>query len=218
MQTIAGNWLAPRIGSLPDAAPGVRGQARHLVDAGRLRRGRHRRGHPLRPRRLAGPRVAICCSSKPSPPSRAPTISPAKDARRRRKDMLLARAHRARRTTGGTSGSARPAWPRPSPSQGPASTSRRSRWRQALHSRATASPSSRRASRPQSFAAGKLVKLFDITAIAGDGYYLAYPREHRVQPQDQAVQRLGAGGGSKRRVKRYSARVSARSTVTGSSR
>ncbi|WP_373503082.1 LysR substrate-binding domain-containing protein [Aestuariivirga sp.] len=30
------------------------------------------------------------------------------------------------------------------------------------------------------FASGRLVKLFDITASAGDGYYLAYPREHRT--------------------------------------
>lgn len=31
----------------------------------------------------------------------------------------------------------------------------------------------------QSFASGKLVTLFDITASSGDGYYLAYPREQR---------------------------------------
>ena len=30
------------------------------------------------------------------------------------------------------------------------------------------------------FASGRLVKLFDIMASAGDGYYLAYPREHRA--------------------------------------
>jgi LysR family glycine cleavage system transcriptional activator len=32
----------------------------------------------------------------------------------------------------------------------------------------------------QSFASGRLVPLFDITASSGDGYYLAYPREHRT--------------------------------------
>jgi LysR family glycine cleavage system transcriptional activator len=32
----------------------------------------------------------------------------------------------------------------------------------------------------QSFASGRLVQLFDITASTGDGYYLAYPREHRT--------------------------------------
>lgn len=32
----------------------------------------------------------------------------------------------------------------------------------------------------QSFATGKLVTLFDITASSGEGYYLAYPREHRA--------------------------------------
>ena len=32
----------------------------------------------------------------------------------------------------------------------------------------------------QSFAAGKLVALFDITASTGEGYYLAYPREQRA--------------------------------------
>ncbi len=31
----------------------------------------------------------------------------------------------------------------------------------------------------QSVTAGRLVALFDITASTGDGYYLAYPREHR---------------------------------------
>ena len=31
----------------------------------------------------------------------------------------------------------------------------------------------------QSFAAGRLVPLFDITASTGAGYYLAYPREQR---------------------------------------
>jgi LysR family glycine cleavage system transcriptional activator len=30
------------------------------------------------------------------------------------------------------------------------------------------------------FASGRLVKLFDIMASAGDGYYLAYPREHHA--------------------------------------
>lgn len=32
----------------------------------------------------------------------------------------------------------------------------------------------------QSFAAGRLIPLFDITATSGDGYYLAYPREQRA--------------------------------------
>ena len=32
----------------------------------------------------------------------------------------------------------------------------------------------------QSFASGRLVPLFDITASSGDGYYLAYPRDQRT--------------------------------------
>ena len=49
----------------------------------------------------------------------------------------------------------------------------------------------------QSFALGKLVPLFDIIASTGDGYYLAYPREHRTSRKirlfrDWVLQEAGA--------------------------